>query len=178
MLAIASNQRKPDYLFLRVTICPGPTFREQIVRSEYKVASNKEMPPDLSPQIDSIRRVLDVLNIPVLSAPGYEADDVLATVAHLVNEHGGQCVIITADKDCRQLLGERVKILNLRKNIFFDVQALADDWGIRPEQVVDYQALVGDPVDNVPGVPLIGPKLAREWCNAIRLARHAVLAFR
>jgi DNA polymerase-1 len=158
MLAII-NQRKPDYLFCAYDLS-GPTFRNELFE-EYK-AHRKEMPPDLSPQIESIRRVLEVLKIPVLSAPGYEADDVLATVAHLVNERGGECVIITADKDCRQLLTERVKILNLRKNIFFDVQALADDWGIRPEQVVDYQALVGDPVDNVPGVPLIGPKLARE----------------
>ena len=158
MLAII-NARKPDYLFCAYDLS-GPTFRNELF-ADYK-AHRKEMPPDLSPQIDSIRRVLDVLQIPVLSAPGYEADDVLATVAHLVDERGGQCVIITADKDCRQLLTERVKILNLRKNIFFDVQALADDWGIRPDQVVDYQTLVGDPVDNVPGVPLIGPKLARE----------------
>jgi DNA polymerase-1 len=158
MLAII-NARKPDYLLCAYDLS-GPTFRNELF-ADYK-AHRKEMPPDLVPQIDSIRRVLDVLKIPVLSAPGYEADDVLATVAHLVNERGGECVIITADKDCRQLLTERVKILNLRKNIFFDVQALADDWGIRPEQVVDYQALVGDPVDNVPGVPLIGPKLARE----------------
>jgi len=153
------NQRKPDYLFCAFDL-PGPTFRDRLY-DQYK-AHRKEMPIDLVPQIDSIRRLLDALEIPVLAAAGYEADDVLATVARLVDERGGDCLVVSGDKDCRQLLTERVKIFNVRKNVLFDAAALLDDWGIRPEQVVDFQALVGDPVDNVPGVPLIGPKLARD----------------
>ncbi len=80
----------------------------------------------------------------------------------LTDELGGQCFLVTGDKDCRQLITDRVKVYNIRKNQVFDRQALREDWGIAPEQVVDFQALVGDSVDNVPGVPLIGPKFARQ----------------
>ncbi|MEZ6072364.1 MAG: 5'-3' exonuclease H3TH domain-containing protein [Pirellulales bacterium] len=71
-------------------------------------------------------------------------------------------MVVTGDKDCRQLITDRVSIYNVRKDQMYGEAELAEDWGIRPNQVVDFQALVGDSVDNVPGVPLIGPKLARE----------------
>jgi DNA polymerase I len=153
------EQKKPDYLFCAFDVS-GPTFRDAMFAA-YK-EHRSAMPADLVPQIPAIERMLDALAIPVLGAPGYEADDILATVACITAKRGGECVLVTGDKDCRQLLGERVKMLNMRKNQLFDAAALAADWGVRPEQVVDYQALVGDPVDNIPGVPLIGPKLARE----------------
>jgi len=153
------DEKKPDYLFCAFDM-PGATFRHEMFAG-YK-EHRTEMPDDLVPQIASIERMLAALAIPVLGVPGYEADDVLATVACVVAERGGECVLVTGDKDCRQLLGDRVKILNVRKNQLFDTAALAADWGVRPEQVVEYQALVGDSVDNIPGVPLIGPKIARE----------------
>ena len=153
------EQKKPDYLFAAFDM-PGATYRHEMFAA-YK-EHRTEMPDDLATQIPAIKRVLDVLEIPVLGVSGYEADDVLATVARITAEKGGECLLVTGDKDCRQLIGERVKVLNVRKNQMYDSAALAADWGIRPEQVVDYQALVGDPVDNIPGVPLIGPKLARE----------------
>ncbi len=153
------EEKKPDYLFAAFDM-PGETFRHEMFAA-YK-EHRTEMPDDLRPQIPMIERVLATLGVPVLGVSGYEADDVLATVARITAELGGECVIVTGDKDCRQLLGERVKMFNVRKNQIFDAAALEADWGVRPEQVVDYQALVGDPVDNVPGVPLIGPKLARE----------------
>jgi DNA polymerase-1 len=153
------EQRKPDYLFCAFD-SPGGTFRSELF-DQYK-AHRGEMPEDLRPQIGSIRRVLEAMAIPVLAAPNYEADDILATVARLVDERGGECFLVTGDKDCRQLITERVKIFNIRKNQVYDAAALAADWGVRPDQVVDFQALVGDSVDNVPGVPLIGPKLARD----------------
>src|SRR4029077_15524026 len=99
---------------------------------------------------------------PVLELQGFEADDILATVARLAEERKAACFVVTADKDCRQLISERGKIFDVRKQQIYDAQALEADWGVRPDQVVDFQALVGDPVDHVPGVPLIGPKLARE----------------
>jgi DNA polymerase-1 len=154
------EQRKPDYLFCAFDL-PGPTFRDELF-DQYK-AKRTEMPPDLRPQIGSIRRVLEAMEIPVLASPGFEADDVLATVARLVDERGGECFLVSGDKDCRQLITERVKIFNIRKTQVFDAAALAADWGIRPDQVVDFQSLVGDSVDNVPGVPGIGPKTAREF---------------
>ncbi len=153
------EQRKPDYLFCAFDM-PGDTFRHQIFPA-YK-EHRSEMPVDLVPQIDSICRILKAMGVPVVGASGYEADDVLATIAHTTHERGGACVLVTGDKDCRQLITDRVKMFNIRKNQFIGAEELLADWGVRPEQVVDYQALVGDPVDNVPGVPLIGPKLARE----------------
>ena len=83
-------------------------------------------------------------------------------IARLTDERGGTCIVVTSDKDCRQLITDRVKMYNIRKQEVFDADSLMQDWGVRPGQVVDYQALVGDSVDNVPGVPLIGPKAARE----------------
>ena len=106
--------------------------------------------------------MLEVLGIPALGCEGFEADDILATVARITDELGGECFLVTSDKDCRQLITDRVKVFNIRKNAFIDREALKEDWGITPEQVVDYQALVGDSVDNVPGVPMIGPKFARQ----------------
>lgn len=153
------EKKHPEYLFCAFD-CHGPTFRHEL--SETYKANREEMPVDLSSQIEGVRRMLAALGIPILEKPGYEADDVLATFARRVTEQRGECVLVTGDKDCRQLLSDRVRMFNLRKNQFFDAAALREDWGIAPEQVVDFQCLVGDSVDNVKGVPLIGPKIARE----------------
>jgi DNA polymerase-1 len=139
---------------------PGGTFRHELYES-YK-ADRGEMPADLASQIPKIRAVVEALGVPVLASPGHEADDVLATVARLCDESGVRCLIVTGDKDCRQLISEHVAVYNIRKDEVYDAATLAADWGIRPDQVVDFQALVGDKVDNVPGVPLIGPKAAKE----------------
>ena len=151
--------RRPDALICAFDL-PGPTFRHDLYEG-YK-ADRGSMPEELASQIPKIREVLDALNIPVWTSPGFEADDVLATVARICNEQAAQCLVVTGDKDCRQLITEQVSIFNIRKNSVYDAAALADDWGIRPDQVVDFQSLVGDTVDNVPGVPLIGPKIAQE----------------
>src|SRR5207245_4073026 len=92
-----------------------------------------------------------------------EADDLIATLAVAGAERGLDVFICSSDKDCRQLLSDRVKVFNLRKRELFDAAALAADWGVRPEQVIDFQTLVGDSVDNVPGVPGCGPKTAAKW---------------
>ncbi len=99
----------------------------------------------------------------MLELPGFEADDILATLAWQTSQLGGECFVVTGDKDCRQLISEQVKVYNIRKNEVYDAESLKADWGIRPEQVVDFQSLVGDSVDNIKGVPLVGPKVAREW---------------
>jgi DNA polymerase I len=153
------EEKKPDYLFCAFDM-PGKTFRHDMY-DQYKI-HRPEMDAELVPQIASIRRVLEVLSIPALGIEGFEADDILATLARIVDELGGECILVTSDKDCRQLITNRVKVYNIRKNAYIDRDALMADWGIAPEQVVDYQALVGDSVDNVPGVPLIGPKFARQ----------------
>lgn len=153
------EEKKPDFLFCAFDL-PGKTFRHEMYK-EYKI-QRAEMPEDLVPQIESIRRVIDALGVPAVGCPSYEADDVMATIARATEELHGRCFLVTGDKDCRQLITDRVKIYNIRKNVVFDREALKADWGISAEQVVDFQALVGDSVDNVPGVPLIGPKLARQ----------------
>jgi DNA polymerase-1 len=153
------EKKKPDFLFCAFDLSEI-TFRNELF-PDYK-AGRKEMPADLQLQIPQIRRMVEALGIPVLELAGYEADDVLATVARQAEQAGFDCFLVTSDKDCRQLITERVKMYNIRKDQVLDAAALQADWGIRPDQVVDFQALVGDAVDNVPGIPLIGPKIASE----------------
>jgi DNA polymerase-1 len=151
--------RGADYL-----ICafdhPARTFRHDVY-DQYKI-KREEMPVDLQLQIPVIYRFLEALGLLTLSVEGYEADDILATVACRVQAAEGRCLLVTGDKDCRQLISDRVQVYNIRKNEIFDEVALQATWGIRPDQVIDFQALVGDPTDNIPGVPLIGPKIAQE----------------
>lgn len=153
------EKKKPDYLICAID-APGPTFRHE--RFEAYKATRAEMPADLVPQIPLIRRLLAVMGIPCLEQAGFEADDLLATLAVRTVAAGGECVIATSDKDARQLLGGQVRLLNLRNNAIFGPEELLADWGIRPDQVVDFLSLVGDAVDNVPGIPGIGPKIASE----------------
>lgn len=153
------ERKQPDAVFCAFDLS-GPTFRHDLYEA-YK-ADRTEMPSELAAQLPKIQQMLEVLGIPILSSEGYEADDVLATIARLCDEAGTRCLIVTGDKDCRQLISDRVAVYNIRKDEVYDAKALQEDWGIRPDQVVDFQALVGDKIDNVPGVPLIGPKIARE----------------
>ncbi|MBI1830342.1 MAG: DNA polymerase I [Planctomycetes bacterium] len=154
------NQRKPTYL-----VCcfdePGPTFRDKLY-AEYK-AHRAPMPDDLQLQVPLIQQMLEGMRIPVLALAGFEADDLIATLAKAGAERGIDVFICSSDKDCRQLLSDKVKIFNLRKLAEFDAAALLTDWGVRPDQVIDYQTLVGDSVDNVPGAEGVGPKTASKY---------------
>jgi DNA polymerase-1 len=138
-----------------------PTFRDKMYK-EYK-AHREPPPPDLLVQEPMIDQVLEAMRIPLLRAPGYEADDIIATLAAQAAAKGCDVFLCTSDKDCRQLLSHKIKIQNLRKQEILDVAGLQASWGVRPDQVVDFQALVGDSVDNVPGVPGCGPKTAAKW---------------
>ena len=153
------EDRRPDALICAFD-SPGGTFRNEVYDA-YK-ADRGEMPEELAAQIPKIEQVVEAFAIPKIFAPGFEADDILATIARLCDQSGATCRLVTGDKDCRQLISDQVSIYNIRKDLIYDEVALAADWGVRPEQVVDFQALVGDKVDNVPGVPLIGPKIAKE----------------
>ncbi|MDR0610891.1 MAG: DNA polymerase I [Planctomycetaceae bacterium] len=156
------EKHRPDYLFCAFDM-PAPTFRAEIYK-EYK-ANRSAMPEDLRPQIGFAREVLDAMGVLPLGVSGFEADDILATIARMTAEQNGNCVLVTSDKDCRQLINELVSLFNLRKQSFYRTKELLDDWGIKPEQVVDFQSLVGDATDNIPGVPLIGQKIASELLN-------------
>jgi len=157
------EQKQPHYLFCAFDL-PGPTFRHEKY-DNYKI-DRSEMPEDLRPQIPAIMRLMEAMQVPVLTHESFEADDILATVARCVEELGGDCVLMTSDKDCRQLITDKTRLYNIRKASYYDAESLLADWGIRPDQVVDFQALVGDATDNVPGVELIGPKTARELLAA------------
>lgn len=155
---MAIRERRPAYLVCAFD-SPGPGRREELYE-QYK-ANRSAMPEDLSPQIPLIRQVLEGFRIPVIEHAGWEADDVIATLTARSVERGLDVIIVSTDKDTRQLLGPQVRLFNCRRNTFMDEAGLMDDWGVRPDQVVDFQALVGDSVDNVPGVPKVGPKTAR-----------------
>jgi DNA polymerase-1 len=148
---------QPDYLVCAFDRAE-PTFRTELY-ADYK-AHRAEMPNDLQLQIPHIHRILEALAVPAVSAYRFEADDVLATLARAGAERGLDVFVCTSDKDCRQLIGDRVRLYSLRKRQPFGREELLADWGITPEQVVDLQTLVGDSVDNVPGVPGIGVKTA------------------
>jgi DNA polymerase-1 len=162
------EKKRPDFLFCAFDSPLGETFRRRRYPA-YK-ANRDEMPEDLRVQVGLVRRVLEAMGVPILECDGYEADDVLATIAREADQRCMLCFLVTGDKDCRQLITERVKIFNLRKSEVFDASSLSRAWGIRPDQAVDFQTLVGDAVDNVPGVALIGPKTASEL-----LARYETL---
>jgi DNA polymerase-1 len=161
-LLFLRDEKKPDFL-LCVFDRSEPTFRDKIY-AEYK-ANRSPMPDDLRLQIPLIHQLLKAMRIPSLSAAGYEADDVIATLAMAGRSRGMEVFICTSDKDCRQLIADRVCLFNLRKKEVLDVEGLLRDWNIRPSQVIDLLVLVGDSVDNVPGVPGIGVKTAAKLLN-------------
>ncbi|MFN7731622.1 MAG: 5'-3' exonuclease H3TH domain-containing protein, partial [Pirellula sp.] len=153
------QQWNPDYLVCAFD-ASEETFRNELYPA-YK-AHREEMPEALRGQIQLIQDSLDILRIPKISLPGFEADDILATLAHRAEAIGARVLLVTSDKDCRQLISDQTSMLNLRKNELFRAEELMATWAIRPDQVVDFQSLVGDSVDNVPGVPSIGPKAAQQ----------------
>jgi DNA polymerase-1 len=153
------EDKKPNALIIAFD-ASGPTFRDTLYDA-YK-AERSEMPADLKTQIPKIAQFLAAMSIPVLEKEGFEADDVIATLARMCDERGANCFIVSGDKDCRQLITDRVAVFNIRKNHVFDAASLREEWGVAPDQVVDFQALVGDKVDNVPGVAGIGAKTAQQ----------------
>ncbi len=164
MIDIIQN-KEPDYLVC-VFDAQGDNFRHGLF-PDYK-GHREEIPGDLLVQLEPIQKMLKALAIPAVELVGYEADDILATMATQCEREGWNCLLVTGDKDCRQLISDRVQIYNIRKNEVFDSAALRETWGIEPNQVIDFQALVGDSVDNIPGVPLIGSKTATELLSKYR----------
>jgi len=139
-----------------------PTFRHERF-GEYK-ANRPEMPEEMRPQMDRLREVLDALRIPMFEVEGYEADDVIATIARKAAEQCAEVVLLTEDKDFFQLVSEKVRVLSLSKGerpqLVVDEKAVVEKLGVPPRKVVDFLALVGDASDNVPGVKGVGPKTA------------------
>ena len=139
----------------------GPTFRDALY-PEYK-QHRAPMPDDLRAQIEPIHEVVRLLGWPVLCIPGVEADDVIGTLAATAAGQGMQVVISSGDKDLSQLVNEHITIIDTMNGKKRDVAGVTAEFGVPPTLMVDYQALVGDAVDNVPGVPKVGPKTAAKW---------------
>jgi len=132
--------------------------------AQYK-ANRVAMADDLASQIGDVRQVLDAYRIPVLELPGYEADDVIGTLAARGAAAGYDVVIVTADKDMLQLVGPKVRVFHTGKEIFLDAPGVETFFGVPPGQVADVLALMGDSVDNVPGVPGVGQVTAKKWIS-------------
>ncbi|MBW4706882.1 DNA polymerase I [Roseobacter sp. YSTF-M11] len=139
------------------------TFRNEMY-DQYK-ANREAMPEDLRPQIPLTRSATEAFNIACKEKEGYEADDIIATLALQAREAGGRCTIISSDKDLMQLVGDGVEMLDAMKNKRIDRDGVFEKFGVYPERVVDVQALAGDSVDNVPGAPGIGIKTAALLIN-------------
>jgi DNA polymerase-1 len=139
----------------------GKTFRDDLY-SEYK-ANRPPMPDEMRQQLDAIRSLVKALGIPLLEVPGVEADDVIGTLAKQGKNSGFDVTISTGDKDMAQLVNRSVTMVNTMDNSRLDPKGVEGKFGVSPEQMVDYLTLVGDAVDNVPGVPKVGPKTAVKW---------------
>lgn len=154
------EQENPDYLAVAFDV--GRTFRDEMF-ADYK-GTREKMPDDLRTQMERIRQLVDVFNIPRLEMEGYEADDVLGSVAKAVVKQGLGVKIITGDRDLLQLVDQRVIVSLPGRSLSESKDYMADDveqaMGVRPDQVVDFKALVGDKSDNIPGVAGIGEKTA------------------
>ncbi|MBV8569005.1 MAG: DNA polymerase I, partial [Acidobacteriaceae bacterium] len=161
MLRKLATSFKPDYIAAVFESGEEPTFRSEAF-TEYK-ANRSEMPPDLGPQIPQIRRVLEAMNIPVLEFPGFEADDVIGSIACRTLEKQVDVVIVSSDKDMLQLVNEHVFMLNpMKDDEWYDPAKVEEFMGVKPSQVADLLALKGDAIDNIPGAPGIGDKGARD----------------
>jgi DNA polymerase-1 len=139
----------------------GKTFRDEIY-DKYK-ANRKEMPPDLVKQIDHIHSAVRGLGLPILMIEGVEADDVIGTLAKTAANEQKSILISTGDKDLAQLVDEHITLVNTMTDTYLNPITVKEKFGIPPELIVDYLALVGDSVDNIPGVPGVGPKTAVKW---------------
>lgn len=160
MLKRLLGQYKPEYI-AGIFESLGPTFRDEVF-PEYK-ANRTETPPDLLEQIPQCRRCLEALNIPVLQAQGFEADDLIGTLSRRAVEQGVEVVIVSSDKDMLQLVNEQVVMLNpMKEDTIFDIAKTTEFMGVPPTQVADLLAIKGDSVDNIPGAPGIGDKGAVE----------------
>ncbi|WP_301911796.1 DNA polymerase I [Neisseria viridiae] len=142
----------------------GKNFRHEMF-SDYK-ATRPPMPDDLRPQAEALPDLVRLMGWPVLVIPQVEADDVIGTLAAMAGEAGWNVVVSTGDKDMAQLVNERVTLVNTMSGETLDIEGVKEKFGVRPDQIRDYLALMGDKVDNVPGVEKCGPKTAVKWLEA------------
>ena len=157
------QQDFPGSLIVLVFDAKGKTFRNDLY-SEYK-ANRPPMPEDLASQITPLHDVLQAMGFPLLVVPGVEADDVIGTLASQATQAHIETVISTGDKDMAQLVNQHVSLVNTMTETFSDEKGVLEKFGVPPNLIIDYLALMGDKSDNIPGVPKVGPKTAVKWLN-------------
>ena len=165
---VANMLRKllSDYRPERVAVvfdAKGKTFRDEMFE-DYK-AHRPPMPDDLKAQIEPLHALVAAMGFPILQVSGVEADDVIGTLARAGAAQGLGVVISTGDKDMAQLVDDHVSLINTMSNSRYDRDGVIEKFGVPPERIIDYLALVGDTSDNIPGVPKVGPKTAAKWLN-------------
>ena len=160
MMRRARSELKADHIAC-VFDAKGKTFRDEMY-ADYK-AHRSPMPEDLVRQIEPIHAMVKALGWPVLMVSGVEADDVIGTLACQATQAGWETIISTGDKDLAQLVNPSVTLINTMTNEKLDIEGVKEKFGVPPERIVDYLSIIGDTVDNVPGVPKAGPKTANKW---------------
>lgn len=162
MLKRIIKEHSPDYLVV-VFDAKGKTFRHDRY-ADYK-ANRPPMPDDLRSQYDWVRQMVDAMGIKSISISGVEADDVIGTLATSASEAGLDTFISSSDKDLTQLVTDRVIMIDDMRDTWMGPSQVKEKFGVRPDQIIDYLALVGDTSDNIPGVPLVGQKTAAKWLS-------------
>ena len=145
-------------------------FRDRIY-PEYK-ANRPPMPPELARQIEPIHDIVRAMGLPLFIVPDVEADDVIGTLAVQATRMQRHTVISTSDKDMAQLVNEYVTLIDTMSDTTMDIEGVKQKFGVAPGQIIDYLALIGDKIDNVPGVPKVGPKTAGEMVERVRHQRR------
>src|SRR5205085_7535776 len=162
MLLRAIREGEPTHL--AVAFDEEAKAARSVIYSEYK-ATRGPPPDDLMPQFSLVRRVLEVLRVPAIGFPGYEADDVIATLARRARRLGWEVVVVTGDKDLMQLVepsGNGIRSYDSMYEKWYGPKEVEEKWGVPPQQIGDLLALTGDKIDNIPGVPGVGEKTAAQ----------------
>lgn len=151
------KQHRPEYVVVALD-AGRKTFRNEML-ADYK-GNRPEAPAELIPQFPYFRKVLDALNLPLLELPGYEADDIIATLCGTMSGQGCEVIVVSSDKDLMQLVTDGIKLLDSAKDRWIGAEQVREKFGVAPELVIEVMGLMGDLVDNIPGVKGIGEKTA------------------
>jgi DNA polymerase-1 len=160
MLRKLIDEQRPDYIGV-VFDAPGPTFRDALY-PDYK-ANRPAMPEDLREQLEPLKEIIRAMGLPLLVVPDVEADDVIGTLATRAAAEGIRTLVSTGDKDMAQLVDAHVTLVNTMSDSVLDPAGVEAKFGVPPRRIVDYLSLMGDSIDNIPGVPKCGPKTAAKW---------------
>lgn len=155
------NSEYPDSNIVAIFDAKGKNFRHELYQ-EYK-ANRPSMPDELRSQIEYVHAAVKALGLPLVAVPGVEADDVIGTYAKQASEAGQTVLVASGDKDLAQIVNDKVALIDTMKKVILDEAGVVEKFGVRPDQIIDYLALMGDTSDNIPGVPKVGPKTAVKW---------------